>query len=62
MQKDRREPLETVASEENFRVAGAQEPECTVEYMRIPSTAGAQIIKCSRFREVPEGELPDSDC
>ena len=43
----------TVASEENLRDAGAQEPECTVEYMRIPSTAGAQIIEWSRFLEVP---------
>jgi len=41
------EPLKTVASEGPIlskigRVAGAQEPECTFEYMRIPSTAGAQ--------------------
>ncbi len=50
-----REPLKTVASEENLRDAGAQEPECTVEYMRIPSTAGAQIIERSRFLEVPVG-------
>jgi hypothetical protein len=45
-------PRKTVASEENLRVAGAQEPECTDEYMRIPSTAGAQIIEHSRFFEV----------
>jgi len=50
-----REPLKTVASEENLCVAGAQEPEHTREYMRIPSTAGAQIIERSRFLEVPSG-------
>ncbi|WP_347260321.1 hypothetical protein, partial [Rudaea sp.] len=48
-----RAPRKTVASEENLRVAGAQEPECTQMYMRIPSTAGAQIIERSRFFEVP---------
>ena len=49
-----KEPLKTVASEENLRVAGAQEPEHTSQYVRIPSTAGAQIIERSRFSEVPE--------
>ena len=34
-------------------VAGAQESEHTWEYVRIPSTAGAQIIERSRFLEVP---------
>ncbi len=44
-----KEPFKTVASEENLRVAGAQEPEHACEYVRIPSTAGAQIIERSRF-------------
>ena len=35
------------------RVAGAQEPEHTHQYVRIPSTAGAQIVERSRFFEVP---------
>jgi hypothetical protein len=36
-----------------LRDAGAQEPECTLVYMRIPSAAGAQIAERSRFLEVP---------
>jgi len=35
-------PCRTVASEGRLRAAGAQEPECTCEYMRNPGTAGAQ--------------------
>src|SRR5690348_9704420 len=36
------ECFESVASEGRLRVAGAQEAECTRQYMSIPSTAGAQ--------------------
>jgi len=47
----------SVASEEPIlskigRDAGAQEPEHTHEYVRIPSTAGAQIVERSRSSEV----------
>lgn len=41
--------LKIVASEGGLRVGRAQEPECTVEYMRIPSTTGAQAAERSRF-------------
>jgi hypothetical protein len=41
--------LQSVASEGRLRVAGAQEPECTRQYMRIPSTAGAQDAERSSF-------------
>src|SRR6185312_15150365 len=40
---------ETVASEGRLRVAGAQEPECICQYMRIPSTAGTQDAERSRL-------------
>src|SRR6185437_2595909 len=36
---------QNVASEDRSRAAGAQEPECTYEYMRIPSTAGARDVE-----------------
>ena len=42
-------PCRTVASEGRLRAAGAQEPECTCEYMRNPSTAGAQDAERSRL-------------
>ena len=38
-------PLQSVASEGRLCVAGAQEPECTRQYMRIPSTAGANYAE-----------------
>src|SRR5579875_323012 len=41
--------LESVASEDRLRDAGAEEPECTRRYMRIPSTAGAQAGERSSF-------------
>jgi len=41
--------LKIVASEGRLRAGRAQEPECTVEYMRIPSTTGAQAAERSRF-------------
>ncbi len=39
----------TVASEGRSRSAGAQEPECILKYMRIPSTAGTRDPERSRF-------------
>ena len=39
----------SVASEGRSRSAGAQEPECTLKYMRIPSTAGTRDPERSRF-------------
>ncbi len=39
----------TVASEGRSRSAGAQEPECMLKYMRIPSTAGTRHPERSRF-------------
>ena len=39
----------TVASEGRSRSAGAQEPECMLKYMRIPSTAGMRDPERSRF-------------
>jgi hypothetical protein len=39
----------TVASEGRSRSAGAQEPECMLKYMRIPSTAGTRDPERSRF-------------
>ena len=39
----------TVASDGRLRAGGAQEPECTYEYMRIPSTDGAQDAERCRF-------------
>ena len=39
----------TVASEGRSRSAGAQEPECMLKSMRIPSTAGTRYPKRSRF-------------
>jgi hypothetical protein len=41
--------LKIVTSEGRLRAAGAQEPECTRQYMRIPSTAGARDAERSRF-------------
>ena len=38
-----------VASEGKSRSAGAQEPECILKYMRIPSTAGTRDPERSRF-------------
>ncbi len=38
-----------VASEARSRSAGAQEPECMLKYMRIPSTAGTRDPERSRF-------------
>ena len=38
-----------VASEGRSRSAGAQEPECILKYMRIPSTAGTRDPQRSRF-------------
>ncbi len=38
-----------VASEGKSRSAGAQEPECILKYMRIPSTAGTRGSERSRF-------------
>ncbi len=38
-----------VASEGKSRSAGAQEPECILRYMRIPSTAGTRDPERSRF-------------
>ena len=38
-----------VTSEDRLHVAGAQEPEHTVGYVRIPSTAGVQDVESSRF-------------
>ena len=38
-----------VASEGRSRSAGAQEPECMLKYMRIPSTAGMRDPERSRF-------------
>jgi len=35
-----------------LRVAGAQEAECTRQYMSIPSTAGAQDAERSSFQTV----------
>ncbi len=32
--------------------AGAQEPECTIEYMRIPSTAGVRQAKAQPLARV----------
>lgn len=43
-----RTPRNSAASEESLRVAGAQEAECTRQYMSISSTAGTQNIECSR--------------
>ena len=40
---------QNVASEDRSRAAGAQEPKCTYEYMRIPSTAGARDVERSSF-------------
>ncbi|MGQ0592955.1 MAG: hypothetical protein ACT4QB_09970, partial [Gammaproteobacteria bacterium] len=37
-----------VASEGRSRSAGAQEPECMLKYMRIPSTAGTRDPERSR--------------
>src|SRR5262249_22316520 len=42
-------PGPTVASEGGLREAGAQEPEHTVEYVRIPSTADARAAERSRL-------------
>ncbi|MGH8612604.1 MAG: hypothetical protein ACREYF_11370, partial [Gammaproteobacteria bacterium] len=39
----------TVASEGRSRSAGAQEPQCILKYMRIPSTAGTRDPERSRF-------------
>ncbi|MGH8554674.1 MAG: hypothetical protein ACREUD_03765 [Gammaproteobacteria bacterium] len=39
----------TVASEGRWRSAGAQETECMLKYMRIPSTAGTRDPERSRF-------------
>src|SRR5690348_5630354 len=50
--KRTQEPHQSVASEGRLRVAGAQEPQCTRQYMRIPSTAGAQAAERSSFAEV----------
>src|SRR5579885_947728 len=41
--------LKSVTSEGRLRVGGAQEPECTRQYMRIPRTAGAQDAERSSF-------------
>ena len=41
--------FKTVASEGRFRDAGAQEAECTRQYMSIPSAAGARAAERSRF-------------
>src|SRR4051812_11636853 len=40
---------QNVASEGSSRFAGAQEPECTRQYMRIPSTAGTRTAERSSF-------------
>ncbi|MGH8653306.1 MAG: efflux RND transporter permease subunit, partial [Gammaproteobacteria bacterium] len=37
------------ASEGRSRSAGAQEPQCILKYMRIPSTAGTRDPERSRF-------------
>src|SRR5690348_2128321 len=42
----------SVASEGRLRDAGSQEPECTRQYMRIPSTAGAQDAERSSSQEI----------
>src|SRR5690348_4737381 len=49
----RKEWLESVASKGRLRDAGAQAPECTRQYMRMPSTAGAQDAERSSFRVIP---------
>jgi hypothetical protein len=46
---ERRSHLKNVASEGRLRAVGAQEPECTRQYMRIPSTAYAQDAEHSSF-------------
>src|SRR5581483_3813384 len=43
------ELFQNVASEGRLRDAGAQEPERTRQYVRIPSTAGAQDAERSSF-------------
>jgi stearoyl-CoA desaturase (delta-9 desaturase) len=44
-----RSRIKNVVSEGRLRAAGAQEAECTRQYMSIPSTAGAQDAKRSSF-------------
>ena len=45
--------MKSVASEGRLRAAGAQEAECTRQYMSIPSTAGAQDAERSSFAKCP---------
>ena len=45
-------PLKNVASEGSLVAAGAQEPEHTKKYVRIPSTASGQDAERSSFAEV----------
>jgi hypothetical protein len=41
LRRPKSERIQSVASEGRSRVGGAQEPECTWVYLRIPSIAGA---------------------
>jgi hypothetical protein len=41
--------LKNVASEDSLRVGGAQEAECTRQYMSIPGTDCARNIERSSF-------------
>src|SRR6185437_3361226 len=52
--------FENVASEGRLCDAGAQEPECMCQYMRIPSTAGARAAERSSFQAAPASTKPAS--
>lgn len=45
-------PSQNVASEDRLSAAGAQDAECTRQYMSNPSTASAHDVERSSFGEV----------